>query len=63
MKLPRASELVRGALGDPDPAVRLASARALGQLGSRHAERQLAQLAHSDPDLAVRRAAHAALRQ
>jgi HEAT repeat protein len=63
MKLPRASEFVRGALDDPDPAVRLAAARALGQLGSRHAERQLSVLAHSDADLAVRRAAHAALRQ
>jgi HEAT repeat protein len=63
MKLPRASEHVRAALDDRDPAVRLVAARALGQLGSHQAERQLAALARSDPDLGVRRAAHAALRQ
>jgi HEAT repeat protein len=61
MKRPRASEHLRAALDDRDASVRLAAATALGQLGSRYAERQLAILARSDPDLAVRRAAHAAL--
>jgi HEAT repeat protein len=63
MKRPRASEYVQSALNDPAPAVRAAAARALGQLGSRQAERQLVALAHSDPDLAVRHAAYAALQR
>lgn len=63
MKRPRASEYIRAALDDPEATVRLAAALALRQLGSRYAERQLALLAHSDPDLAVRRAAHAALQR
>jgi hypothetical protein len=63
MKLPRASEHVGAALGDRDAAVRLTAVRALHQLGSRLAERQLAALARTDPDVAVRRAAHAALRR
>ncbi len=63
MKHPRASEYIRAALGDADPSVRLAAAVALGSLGSRAADRTLAQLAQSDPDAAVRRAARAALRE
>jgi HEAT repeat protein len=63
MKLPRASEHVRAALDDHDATVRLTAARALHQLGSRLAERQLAAMARTDPDVAVRRAAHAALRR
>ncbi len=61
MKRPRASELLLIALDDPEAVVRLAAVRALDQLGSRRAERQLAQLARSDPDLEVRRAAQSAL--
>jgi HEAT repeat protein len=63
MKRPRATERLSAALSDPEASVRLAAALALGQLGSRYSERQLALLARSDPDLRVRRAAHAALQR
>lgn len=58
MKHPRASELLVTALDDGDSSVRLAVVNALQSLGNRDAERKLAQLAHSDPDPAVRRAAY-----
>jgi HEAT repeat protein len=63
MKRPYASELLATALDDPEGSVRLAAVQALDRLGSRRAERQLATLAHSDPDLAVRRAAQLALQR
>jgi HEAT repeat protein len=58
---PRASHWLRTALDDAAPVVRAAAAAALGRLGSRGAEHELARLARVDPDAAVRRAAAAAL--
>jgi HEAT repeat protein len=58
---PRASHWLRTALDDTAPTVRSAAAAALGRLGSRGAERDLARLARVDPDAGVRRAAAAAL--
>ncbi len=63
IKRPHASQLLSAALDDPEAVVRLAAVQALHQLGSRRAERQLALLAHSDPDPLVRRAAQAALQR
>ncbi len=63
MKRPRASELLIIALDDPEATVRLAAVRALEELGSRRAERQLARLARSDRDLEVRRVAQSALQR
>jgi HEAT repeat protein len=63
MKRPHASEHLVAALDDGEASVRLAATLALGQLGSRYAERRLVLLARSDPDLAVRRAAHTALQR
>lgn len=63
MKCPAATERLCDALDDEDAAVRLATISALARLGSRQAERRLATLARTDPDAAVRRAAHEALRR
>lgn len=63
MKRPYASELLATALDDPEAVVRLAAVQALDRLGSRRAERQLADLARRDPDLEVRRAAQVALQR
>ncbi|HEY9669660.1 MAG TPA: HEAT repeat domain-containing protein [Coleofasciculaceae cyanobacterium] len=58
MKHPRASEFLLTALDDEDSSVRLAAINALQSLGNRDAERKLAQLARTDPDATVRRAAY-----
>jgi HEAT repeat protein len=63
MKHQYASEYIGAALDDPEAAVRLAAATALGRLGSQAARRMLETLAQSDPDAAVRQAAHLALKQ
>ena len=63
MKHRSASEYIGAALDDPEPAVRLAAATALGHLGSQAAQRILATLAQSDPDAAVRQAAQLALKR
>ncbi|HEY9604511.1 MAG TPA: HEAT repeat domain-containing protein [Allocoleopsis sp.] len=62
MKHPRASEFLLNALDDGDASVRLATVNALQSLGNRDAERKLAQLARTDPDSAVRHAAHRGMR-
>jgi HEAT repeat protein len=63
MKRSRASDQIINVLNDKDPAVRQTAAVALRRLGSPRAERRLASLAHSDPDVAVRRAAQLALQK
>jgi HEAT repeat protein len=63
MGRPEASARLAQALDDGDPAVRLAAVGAFAHLGSRSVGRRLAAIAHADPDLAVRRAAHAALQR
>ncbi|MCX6033009.1 MAG: HEAT repeat domain-containing protein [Chloroflexi bacterium] len=63
MKRSRASDEIIPALNDSDATVRLAAVMALSRLGGRRAERQLAGMAHFDADLAVRRAAQAALQK
>ena len=63
MKHHHASEYIGAALDDPEAAVRLAAAMALGRLGSQAAHRLLETLAQSDPDAAVRQAAHRALKR
>jgi HEAT repeat protein len=60
MKHQHASEYIGSALDDPEAAVRLAAATALGRLGNPVARRLLEALAQSDPDVAVRHAAHTA---
>lgn len=57
MKHPRSSEFLISALDDQDASVRLAALMGLEHLGNRHANRKVAVLAYTDPDLAVRRAA------
>ncbi|MCT7952561.1 HEAT repeat domain-containing protein [Ancylothrix sp. C2] len=57
MKHPRSSEFLISALDDKEPAVRLAAVMGLELLGNRYAERKVALLAYTDPDLTVRRAA------
>jgi len=57
MKHPRASEFLISALDDKDASVRLTALMGLELLGNRYAERKVALLAYTDPDLAVRRAA------
>jgi HEAT repeat protein len=61
IKRSNASDLLSAALDDPEAAVRLAAANALGYLGNRRAERKLVALARTDPEMAVRRAAEKAL--
>ena len=61
IKRPEASEYLLKALKDPDPRVRLDTVKALDNLGNRQARESLLQVAHADPDLAVRRAARSAL--
>jgi len=63
MKHHHASEYIGAALDDPEAVVRLAAAMALGRLGSQAAHRLLETLAQSDPDAAVRQAAHRALKR
>jgi HEAT repeat protein len=60
-KHPMASELLSKALEDQAAPVRLAAVLALRHLGSHAAERKLAGLIRTDPDIAVRRAAEKAL--
>lgn len=57
LKKPAASQRVIAALADTDPGVRLAAVRCLGHLGNRDCLGVVADLARSDPDPAVRRAA------
>ena len=61
IKKPESSEHLLTAVKDPDPRVRLDAVKALDNLGSRQAREELLQVAHADPDLAVRRAARSAL--
>jgi len=61
MKTPRAAERLTRALDDAEASVRLAAVNALAHVGSRHARRKLAELAHADADAGVRRAAQTAL--
>lgn len=61
IKKPQASEHLLKAVKDPDPQVRLDAVKALDNLGSRQARGELLQVAHADPDLAVRRAAKSAV--
>lgn len=63
MKHPSATARLSDSLDDAAATVRLAAVNALGRLGSRQAERRLVALAHTDPDLAVRRAAERAMRK
>jgi PAS domain S-box-containing protein len=63
MKHPLASEQIARALDDQSATVRMAAAIALGHLGSRSAERKLAALARTDPEVRVRQAAQKALRR
>jgi hypothetical protein len=63
MNRPGAAAHLALALDDADPAVRLAAVGAFANLDSRPVGRRLAAIARSDPDLAVRRAAHAALQR
>jgi HEAT repeat protein len=58
----RGLEHIVAALDDPEPAVRLAAAGALGHRRSQAGQRLLAALAQSDPDAAVRQAAAEAIR-
>jgi HEAT repeat protein len=62
MKHPRASECLMLALDDQETSVRLAAVKALEHLGYVSAERKLAVMAHTDPDLSVRRAAQKGLK-
>jgi HEAT repeat protein len=50
-------EILTSALSDQDSSIRLAVINALAYLNHRQADAQLAQIAHHDPDIAVRRAA------
>ena len=61
LKHPRASELLIAALDDREISVRLAAIGALEGLGNRYAQRKMMVLAHTDPDLSVRRAAQNAI--
>src|SRR5690606_3705581 len=61
LKHPSASRALVGALLDRQPPVRAAAALALGRLGSRVAEKDLAVLANTDPDIGVQEAARSAL--
>jgi HEAT repeat protein len=63
LKHPRASEILVAALEDRESSVRLRAIRALGYLGNRSAEQQLAAIARTDIDPAVRRAAHRAMQR
>ncbi|MFP5212977.1 MAG: HEAT repeat domain-containing protein, partial [Acidobacteriota bacterium] len=62
MKHQRATERLVEALHDSVASVRLAAIHSLKQLGSRQAEVLLTEIAHSDPDVAVRHAAKGTLR-
>lgn len=62
IKRRRATEHIAGALGDDEPAVRLAAIRALRLLGSRLGEEKIKELAGSDPETSVRDAARSTLR-
>lgn len=61
MKQTRASDAINTALDDENATVRMAAVNALAHLGSRRAERKLATMARTDPDIAVRNAAQKAL--
>jgi HEAT repeat protein len=63
MKRTSASERLSIALDDPVPSVRLAAVKALGQLGSRFADKKIAILARTDLDSSVRSAADKVLRR
>ena len=63
LKHPLASELLVGALDDPDSSVRLAAVNALGLIGNRSCEDKLTLMAHGDPDPSVRRAAQKIIRK
>ena len=63
MKDPRAQEVLRKGLEDAEASVRLAAITALAHSGAPQGEQKLADLAGTDPDLAVRRAAQARLRR
>jgi hypothetical protein len=59
MRHPRASEALRVALRDTDPAIRRAAVAAFGRLGTRAAAADILRLSTSDPDARVRRLAEA----
>jgi len=63
MRHPRASEALRMALRDHDPAVRRAAVAAFGRLGTRSAAADIRRLRTSDPDDRVRRLADAVCRR
>jgi len=63
MRHPRASEALRIALDDEDPAVRRAAVAAFGRLGTRAAAEDISRLATADPDPRVRRLADAMCRR
>ena len=63
MRHPRASEALRIALRDEDPAVRRAAVAAFGRLGTRAAAEDIGRLGRTDPDPRVRRLAEAMCRR
>jgi HEAT repeat protein len=63
MRHPRASEALRIALRDEDPAVRRAAVAAFGRLGTRAAAEDIGRLGTTDPDPRVRRLAEAMCRR
>ena len=63
MRHPRASEALRIALHDKDPAVRRAAIAAFGRLGTRAAAEDVSRLTTADPDPRVRRLAEAVCRR
>jgi HEAT repeat protein len=63
MRHPCASEMLKVALDDERPEVRLAALMALRRLGSAVPERKILSMAHGDPDPGVRQAAEQALQR